>query len=108
MKIAIGADHGGVHLKTIIAEFLKSLGHEVHDLGTFTNEPVDYPDYSRAVSQEILFKKAERGILVCGSGVGPVSQQTSFPHKGCHLPRHLLCHQGWSTTTSTSSVWAQG
>jgi len=91
MKIAIGADHGGVHLKTIIAEFLKSLGHEVHDLGTFTDEPVDYPDYARAVSQEILFKKAERGILVCGSGVGACVAANKFPGI-----RAAICHDTYS------------
>jgi len=70
MRIAIGADHGGYRLKVQIVEFLKRLGHEIHDLGTHSEEPADYPDYARAVSQEILLKKADRGILICGSGVG--------------------------------------
>lgn len=91
MKIAIGADHGGFHLKTIIIEFLKKLGHEVNDLGTYTDEPVDYPDYARAVSQEIRFRKAERGILICGSGVGACVAANKFPGI-----RAAICHDTFS------------
>lgn len=79
MILAIEADHGGFHLKTIVVDFLKNLGHEVHDLGTHSDEPVDYPDYARAVSKEILLKKAERGILICGSRVGACVAANKFP-----------------------------
>lgn len=91
MKIAIGADHGGFHLKTQIAEFLKKFGHEVRDLGTYSEEPVDYPDYSRAVSEEILLKKADRGILICGSGVGACVAANKFPGI-----RAAICHDTFS------------
>jgi ribose 5-phosphate isomerase B len=61
MVIAIGADHGGFHLKTAIVDFLRKLGHEIDNLRTHSNEPVDYADYSRAVSRSILLKIADRG-----------------------------------------------
>ena len=91
MILAIGADHGGFYLKTIIVDFLKNLGHEVHDLGTHSDEPVDYPDYARAVSKEILLKKAERGILICGSGVGACVAANKFPGI-----RAAICHDTFS------------
>ena len=91
MKIAIGADHGGFSLKGIIADFLKGLGHEVHDLGTHTSDPVDYPDFAVTVSQEILLRKAERGILICGSGVGACVAANKFPGI-----RAATCHDSFS------------
>jgi len=91
MILAIGADHGGFHLKTIVVDFLKNLGHEVHDLGTHSDEPVDYPDYARAVSKEILLRKAERGILICGSGVGACVAANKFPGI-----RAAICHDTFS------------
>ena len=91
MAIAVAADHGGFHLKTLLVEFLKKLGHEVMDLGTYSDEPVDYPDYARAVTQQILLKKAERGILICGSGVGACVATNKFPGI-----RAAICHDTFS------------
>jgi RpiB/LacA/LacB family sugar-phosphate isomerase len=91
MIIAIGADHGGFHLKTIVVDFLKILGHDVNDVGTYSDEPVDYPDYARAVSKEIMLKKAERGILICGSGVGTCVAANKFPGI-----RAAICHDTFS------------
>jgi len=91
LRIAIAADHGGFHLKTPLVEFLKKLGHEVIDLGTNGEEPVDYPDFARAVAQEILAKKAERGILICGSGVGACVAANKF--RGI---RAGICHDTFS------------
>lgn len=70
MRIAIGVDHGGFPLKNKVVEFLKSNGMEVIDLGTFSDTPVDYPDYAKAVGEAIQQGDAERGILICGSGIG--------------------------------------
>ena len=71
MKIAIACDHGGFPIKAIIANVVTKLGHEVVDLGAYTNDPADdYPDFARYVGQAIQHKQAERGILICGSGVG--------------------------------------
>jgi ribose 5-phosphate isomerase B len=91
MKIAIGADHGGFSLKSVIADFLKGLRHEVHDLGTHSSDPVDYPDFALTVSQEILLRKAERGILICGSGVGACVAANKFPGI-----RAGTCHDSFS------------
>ncbi len=79
MIVAIGADHGGYRLKTRIVDFLQGLGHTVHDLGTDSESPVDYPDYARAVASEVRAGRAERGILICGSGVGACVAANKFP-----------------------------
>jgi ribose 5-phosphate isomerase B len=71
MRLALGADHAGAELKGRVAEQLHRSGHEVLDLGTFAPEPpVDYPDYAAAVGLAVQRGQAERGIVICGSGVG--------------------------------------
>ncbi len=70
MRIVIGADHAGFELKDFIIGDLARAGHEVLDKGTHSTEEVDFPDYARAVGEAVLGGEAERGILVCGSGVG--------------------------------------
>jgi len=70
MRIAIGADHAGFHLKEAIAQFLGELGHEYHDFGAYNAEPSDYPDFARAVAEAVAQGDFERGILVCGNGIG--------------------------------------
>lgn len=70
MKLAMGSDHAGFELKTVLAAFLKGSGHEIVDVGTCSTDPVDYPDYAVAVGRAVLDGRAERGILICGSGVG--------------------------------------
>jgi ribose 5-phosphate isomerase B len=92
MKIAVGADHGGFLLKGAIATFLKEQGHELIDVGAFSLEPLDdYPESSRAVSEALLTKKAERGILICGSGVGASIAANKFPGI-----RAAVCHDTFS------------
>jgi len=91
MVIAIAADHAGFRLKVLILEFLKTLGHDMVDLGTQSEEPVDYPDYARALAQEILSGSAERGILICGSGVGACAAANKFPGI-----RAAICHDTFS------------
>ncbi len=70
MKVAIAADHGGFPLKGRLARVLRDSGHQVVDLGTHSTEPVDYPDYSRALGRAIVAGQVERGVLICGSGAG--------------------------------------
>ena len=91
MKIAIGADHAGFLLKGSLVEFLKSEGHVVLDLGTHSSEPVDYPDFAKTVGEAVLQGKAERGILVCGSGVGACVAANKLPGI-----RAGLCHDSYS------------
>ncbi|MBQ9828148.1 MAG: ribose 5-phosphate isomerase B [Lachnospiraceae bacterium] len=68
--IAIGSDHGGFGLKNDIIEYLEKKGFELKDHGTYTTESCDYPDYAKAVAKAILSGEADRGILVCGTGLG--------------------------------------
>jgi ribose 5-phosphate isomerase B len=70
MKIAIGSDHAGFRLKEVIRGKLAAAGHQVDDLGTNSAESVDYPDFAGAVARKVASGEAERGILVCSSGVG--------------------------------------
>jgi ribose 5-phosphate isomerase B len=70
MRIAVGADHAGFDLKQVIAAYLRHRGHEVIDKGTGSEAPVDYPDFAEAVGKAVAGGEAERGVLVCGSGVG--------------------------------------
>jgi ribose 5-phosphate isomerase B len=70
MKIAIGSDHGGFDLKTIIIDHLKKQGTEVTDFGTYSCDSCDYPDYAAPVCDAVLTEKADFGILICGTGIG--------------------------------------
>ena len=70
MKIAIGCDHAGFALKDAVIKQVQQLGHEVLDCGTYDNQKTDYPDFADKVAQAVATQKADRGILLCGSGVG--------------------------------------
>lgn len=70
MKIALACDHGGFLLKRLVAETIRHLGHTVLDLGADSDAPVDYPDFAEKLGRVLQTGEAERGILLCGSGVG--------------------------------------
>jgi RpiB/LacA/LacB family sugar-phosphate isomerase len=70
VKIVIGSDHAGFQLKNAMGDLVRLLGHSVLDVGAYNENPSDYPDYAEAVGRAILDGKAERGVLVCGSGIG--------------------------------------
>jgi ribose 5-phosphate isomerase B len=70
MRIAIGSDHAGFQAKEELKKFLASKGHEVVDLGTKDESSVDYPDFAKAVAEQVAHGKAQRGVLVCGTGIG--------------------------------------
>jgi len=70
MKISLGADHAGFELKNLIKQHLEQKGMEVRDEGTNSADSVDYPDYARLVAHDVAEKRADLGILVCGSGIG--------------------------------------
>lgn len=91
MKIVIGSDHAGFHLKAAVGDLLRSMGHEVLDVGAFNENPSDYPDYAEAVDRAILDKKAERGVLICGSGVGASVAANKLPGI-----RAAMCHDTYS------------
>jgi RpiB/LacA/LacB family sugar-phosphate isomerase len=95
MKIALGADHAGFELKELVKARLLELKHQVVDLGTNTTEPVDYPDFAEAVGLAVRDGKAERGILLCGSGVGASVAANKIPSIRAGLCHdHYSAHQG--------------
>jgi ribose 5-phosphate isomerase B len=79
MRLAIGADHAGFPLKQELVPYLQGLGHSVLDLGTNSTAPVDYPDYAEAVGLAVLDGRADRGVLICGSGVGASVAANKLP-----------------------------
>jgi RpiB/LacA/LacB family sugar-phosphate isomerase len=91
MRIAIASDHAGFKLKQDLVKYLGELGHTVVDLGTNSEDPVDYPDYAAAIGHAVLEGVAERGVLVCGSGVGASVAANKL--KGI---RAGLCHDTYS------------
>ncbi len=91
MRIAIGSDHAGFSMKEDLAAFLKELGHEVVDVGTHSADPVDYPDFAEGVGLAVVNGKAERGVLICGSGVGASVAANKLPGV-----RAGLCHDSYS------------
>lgn len=95
MKLAIGADHAGYTLKEEVRGYLERLGHEVIDLGAFNAEPSDYPDFAEAVGRALIAGRAERGILICGSGVGVCVAANKMPGiRACMCHDHYSAHQG--------------
>ena len=91
MRLVLGADHAGYELKQVLVEFLRSLGHEVLDVGTCSTAAVDYPDFAEAVGAAVLDGRAERGVLICGSGVGVSVAANKIPGI-----RAAICHDGYS------------
>ena len=91
MRVAVGSDHAGFELKQILIPILREKGHQVSDIGTHDTNPVDYPDFAEAVGREIHECRAERGIVICGSGVGASIAANKI--KGI---RAGLCHDTYS------------
>jgi ribose 5-phosphate isomerase B len=91
MRIAVGADHGGFPLKQTVIDELTRLGHDVLDKGTHSAAAVDYPDFAEAVGKSIMSGEAERGILLCGSGVGASVAANKMPGVRC-----AVCHDTYS------------
>lgn len=91
MKIAVGCDHAGFPLKEIVIESVKAAGHEVIDVGTFSAEAVDFPDFTKKVGEKIQTGEAERGILICGSGIGAAIAANKM--KGIYAS---ICHDTYS------------
>src|SRR5215216_3174436 len=91
MKIAVGFDHAGFPLKDIVLQAVRDAGHEAIDLGTNSADPVDFPDYSEKVGRAVQSGEAERGILVCGSGVGACIAANKM--KGVYAS---ICHDTYS------------
>lgn len=91
MKIVFGSDHAGFELKQRLIVYLRDQGYQVVDVGTSNTEPVDYPDFAEAVGRALLAGRADRGILICGSGVGASVAANKLPGI-----RAGLCHDTYS------------
>jgi len=91
MRIALAADHAGFELKGELAEVLRSQGHDVLDLGTDSTAPVDYPDSAQAVAAALGEGRADRGVIVCGSGAGVSIAASKFPGI-----RAAVCHDSYT------------
>ena len=91
MKLVIGSDHAGFELKQQVGASLRAEGHEVVDVGTDSTAPVDYPDFAVAVGRAVTEGRAERGVLICGSGVG-----ASVAANKLHGIRAAVCHDTYS------------
>lgn len=91
MRVVLGADHAGFELKQTLVSHVQAMGHEVLDVGTNSDAAVDYPDYAEAVGMTVVNKEADRGILICGSGVGAVVAVNKIPGI-----RGAVCHDCYS------------
>ena len=91
MRVVLGSDHAGFELKQSILAHVRALGHEVLDVGPDSASPVDYPDYAEAVAMAIVNHRADRGILICGSGVGASVAVNKVPGI-----RAATCHDCYS------------
>lgn len=91
MRIVVGSDHAGFELKERVAAYVRELGHELMDAGTHDTAPVDYPDYAEAVGVALREGQADRGLVICGSGVGASVAANKLPGI-----RAGLCHDTYS------------
>ncbi len=91
MKIAVACDHGGLNLKNAVIEFVKKLGHEVQDFGTYTTASCDYPDFAAAAAEAVASGECERGILVCSSGIGVSIVANKVPGVRCAHCHDTYC-----------------
>jgi ribose 5-phosphate isomerase B len=91
MKLVMGSDHAGYALKEAMGDVLRKLGYEILDVGAFDDKPSDYPDFAEKVGRAVLDGKAERGVLICGSGVGASVAANKLPGI-----RAGMCHDTYS------------
>jgi ribose 5-phosphate isomerase B len=91
MRIAIGSDHAGFALKQHIGVFLRTLGHEILDVGAYNDQPSDYPDFAKAIGEAVIAGKTDKAVLICGSGVGASVAANKIPGI-----RAAMCHDTYS------------
>jgi ribose 5-phosphate isomerase B len=91
MKVAVGCDHAGFPLKDVVVEAVRAAGHEVVEVGTFSADAVDFPDFTKKVGEKVQSGETERGILICGSGVGACMAANKM--KGIYAS---ICHDTYS------------
>lgn len=99
MRIAVGCDHAGFHLKEILVPYLREHGHEVRDFGTDSEEPVDYVDYVVPLTRAVVRGEFDRGIFCCGSGIGPAVAACKIPGA-----RSTVVSEEWSARDGVEHV----
>jgi len=95
MKFFVATDHAGIELKDYTVELLRAKGHEVEDMGPYSKDRVDYPDYAHKVATTVLANAGTQGILICGSGIG--MSMAANRHEGI---RAALCHDAYTATVA--------
>jgi len=95
MKFYVATDHAGIDLKDYTVELLQTKGHEVVDLGPFSKDRVDYPDFAHKVAEAVLAEPSAQGVLICGSGIG--MSMAANRHAGI---RAALCHDAYTATVA--------
>ena len=95
MKFFVATDHAGIELKDYTVALLRERGHEVEDMGPYTKDRVDYPDYAHKVATAVLADSAAQGVLICGSGIG--MSMAANRHEGI---RAALCHDAYTATVA--------
>jgi len=95
MKFYVATDHAGIELKDYTVELLRAKGHEVEDMGPYSKDRVDYPDYAHKVATAVLQDKTSQGVLICGSGIG--MSMAANRHDGI---RAALCHDAYTATVA--------
>jgi ribose 5-phosphate isomerase B len=107
MKVAIGSDHGGFRLKQDLFDFIRLLGHDIVDHGTFGPDAVDYPDFASTVCNKVLTGEADRGILICGTGIGMSIAANKLPGIRCALVHDVFSAKA-TREHNDSNVLAMG
>lgn len=116
MKIAVGSDHAGYPRKKQVIQLLSELGHQVVDMGCYSEDSCDYPDYAKKVARAVSLERADRGILVCGTGIGMAMTANKFPGVRAavcwnaksaqlaaeHNQANILCISGWLIPAPTA------
>lgn len=95
MKLLIGSDHGGIHLKEHLKKYLTDKGYEITDVGAYTEDSCDYPDYAAKLCAELLKGTTDKGILICGTGIG-----ISIAANKCKGIRAAVCNDVYSAKMS--------
>jgi ribose 5-phosphate isomerase B len=101
MKYFIGTDHAGINIKPYVIELLEKRGYEVEDLGCYSNDRVDYPDYAHKVAEAVLANPGSKGVLICGSGIG--MSLAANKHTGI---RAALCQEHYTAKMASISALA--
>ena len=108
MKIAMASDHGGFALKEQLRQYVESKGHEVKDLGCYSPDRADYPDYGIACGEAVVKGEADRGIVVCGTGIGISIAANKVKGVRCALCTDpVMARLAGNTTTQTCLLWAK-